>query len=102
MKIVVVEPGFTSPEIREIDGSLESMQEVVGGYIEVHYPWDGPFCLVCNEDAKQLGLELNRVVRYDSGAFEVFRGTIFVVGIEGEEFVGLTDAVANEFLRAID
>lgn len=95
MKIVVAEPGFAMPEIREIDGSLESMQEIVGGYIEVHYPWDMPCCLVCNEDAERFGLPLNRLLRYDNGVYEIFRGTIFAVGIEGEEFASLTDTVAK-------
>ena len=32
MRILVVEPG-KQPEEREIDGSLESMQQIVGGLI---------------------------------------------------------------------
>jgi hypothetical protein len=102
MKIVVAEPGFTMPEIREIDGSLESMQEIVGGYIEVHYPWDMPCCVVCNEEAERLGLPLNRLLRYDNGVYEVFRGTVFAVGIEGEEFASLTDAVAKMLQAILD
>ena len=37
MKILVVEPG-EKPEVREIDGSLKSMQEIVSGTIEAVYP----------------------------------------------------------------
>ena len=33
MKILVVEPA-KAPKVKEIDGSLESMQEIVGGYIQ--------------------------------------------------------------------
>lgn len=39
MKIVVVEP-FKNPYVAEINGSLESFQKVVGGYIEVIYPFN--------------------------------------------------------------
>ena len=36
------------PTIQEIDGSLESMQRIVGGDIEAVYPFDDPVVLVCN------------------------------------------------------
>ena len=34
------------PTIQEIDGSLESMQRIVGGDIEAAYPFDDPVALV--------------------------------------------------------
>lgn len=33
------------PTIQEIDGSLESMQRIVGGDIEAVYPFDDPVVL---------------------------------------------------------
>ena len=36
------------PTIQEIDGSLESMQRIVGGDIEAVYPFDDPVVLVWN------------------------------------------------------
>ncbi len=38
MKVLVIESG-KDPVAREIDGSLKSMQAVVGGYIQAFYPW---------------------------------------------------------------
>ena len=38
--------------VKEIDGNLESMQEIVGGYIEAIYPFDDPIALVCNDEGK--------------------------------------------------
>ena len=39
MKILVVEP-LREPYVKEIDGSLESMQKIVGGLIQAIYPFD--------------------------------------------------------------
>lgn len=46
MKVLIVKPG-KRPYEADIDGSLESMQAIVGGYIEVVYPFDDPVALVC-------------------------------------------------------
>ena len=55
MRILVVEPE-RRPEVREIDGSLESMQEIVGGLIEAIYPFEEPVALVCNDEGKIMNL----------------------------------------------
>ena len=60
MKIILVKP-FTQPYTTEIKGDLESMQAIVGGYIEAVYPFDDQeIALVCNEEGKLEGLTPNR------------------------------------------
>ena len=51
MRILVIEPE-RRPEVREIDGSLKTMQSIVGGYIQAIYPFDDPVALVANDDGK--------------------------------------------------
>ena len=58
MTILVVEP-MKKPTVQEIDGSLESMQRIVGGDIEAVYPFDDPVVLVCHGEGKLLGLPMN-------------------------------------------
>ena len=41
MKIIVIKP-FQNPYVATIKGDLESMQKIVGGYIEAVYPFDDP------------------------------------------------------------
>ena len=53
MRVLVVEPE-RRPEVKEIDGSLRSMQEVVGGWIQALFPFDEPLALVCNDEGKRL------------------------------------------------
>ena len=57
MKILLVEPG-KKPVLSEIDGSLKSMQEVVGGTIQAIFPFEEPVALICNDEGKLLGLPL--------------------------------------------
>ncbi len=47
MRVLVVEPE-RRPEPREISGSLEEMQSIVGGLIQPIYPFEDDFVtLVC-------------------------------------------------------
>ena len=54
MRILVVEP-TKDPYVKEIDGSLTSMQAIVGGFIQAVEPFEDPnVLLLCNEEAKLL------------------------------------------------
>lgn len=86
MKIAVIPPN-EKVQVREIEGTLEEMQEIVGGYIETVLFEELPgLLIVCNEEGKLLGLEDNFYNFND-----IICGTAFVCKTEGEEFVGLTD-----------
>ena len=66
MRVLIIAPGC-KPEVREIDGTLESMQEIVGGLIQVLYPYERPVALVANDEGKMLGLPMNRGLRDEAG-----------------------------------
>ena len=51
MKVLMIEPG-KAPYEAELDGSLKSMQEAVGGGIEGYYPYAEPVAIVCNDEGK--------------------------------------------------
>lgn len=81
MKILLIRPG-ENPVLSEIDGTLESMQKIVRGYIEILYPFDDPIALVCNEEGKLLGLPLNRSLRDSCGQnYDAIAGTFFLCRI---------------------
>ena len=74
MQVLVFEPE-KEPCVKEIDGSLKSMQAIVGGWIEiVHLPQDKEFLLVINDEALLLGLQWNRFF----GRSEPILGTTFI------------------------
>ncbi len=80
MIVLLFQPG-EKPALTEIDGTLESMQKIVGGYIQILYPFDDPIALVCNEEGKLLGLPLNRGLRDQTGKiYDVIAGTFFLCG----------------------
>ena len=80
MKILLILPG-RRPVRKEICGSLNSMQEIVGGPIQILYPFQDPVALICHEEGKLLGLPLNRSLRDDCGQiYDAIAGTFFLCG----------------------
>lgn len=97
VKVLVVEPAKRPYEM-EIDGSLESLQQLVGGNIEAVYPFDDPVALVCHDEGKLMGFSPNRVLRDDSGQpYDIVCGTFFVVGMGEERFVSLPDEYMKKY-----
>ena len=61
MNVLMVEPG-KAPYETQIGDDLQSMQALVGGYIQAVYPYEEPVALICCESGKLDGLTLNRVL----------------------------------------
>lgn len=102
MIILKIEPGKI-PKETEIDGSLTSMQEVVGGLIQAVYPFDEPVALVCNEEGKIIGLPPNRALhKRDTGKiYDIIYGTFFLCNApsDSEHFESLTPSQITRFSR---
>ena len=91
MRVLVVEPE-RRPELREIDGSLKSMQEIVGGLIQPIYLNDS-VALVCNDEGKLMRLPANRGLRDKDGQiYDIVCGTFFLCGApaDSDHFTSLT------------
>jgi hypothetical protein len=77
IKVVLVKP-MQKPQIVEIGTSLEAMQKTVCGLIEQVMPFDEEVALVCNEEGKNDGLELNRALKYPDGEIaDIIAGNFF-------------------------
>ena len=99
MKVLVIEP-VKAPVVKEIDSSLDSMQKVVGGYIQALFPFDEPVSLVCNEEGKLHGLPLNRALRDEDGTvYDIISGTFFLCSAppDEENFTSLSDTQIERF-----
>jgi len=93
IRILKVEPG-KEPEATEIDNTLRAMQETVGGYIQL-VPFERDACIVCNEEGKLFGLEVNR--RFGS---DILVGTFFIAGEDGsEDFCSLNDDQIEKYTQ---
>lgn len=101
IQVLIVKP-YLRPYGATICPSLRSMQDIVGGCIQVVH--DGLLkddaVIVCNEDGKRgcvecmdciRGLPANRALRDSrSKVQDVICGTFIVVGTAGEDFTSLT------------
>lgn len=94
---VVVEPGKDA-EIKEIDSSLESLQAIVGGYIEAIYPFEDKVALICNEEGKLISLPFNRFLRDEYGhVCDIIAGTFLITGLTDENFGSLSEDLAKKY-----
>ena len=88
------------PTVQEIDGSLESMQRIVGGDIEAVYPFDDPVVLVCHGEGKLLGLPMNRALTDESGVpYDIVCGTFFIAGLKEDDFASLTEQQIEKYKK---
>ena len=96
MRILIVEPD-RHPRIAEIPHTLKAMQQTVGGYIEITYPWCDPVALVCDEEGLLKQLPFNRLVAPQSAIF----GAFFLCGIGEEELSDLPEKLADKYMRLL-
>ncbi|MEG1630968.1 MAG: DUF3846 domain-containing protein [Hydrogenoanaerobacterium sp.] len=90
IKVVKVEVG-EPPVVKEIENSLKSLQNEVGGLIECIYLDDGCIAVV-NEEGKINGMEPNRRMGAD-----IICGPFFICGDDDENFTSLTDEQIEKY-----
>lgn len=97
IRVVFVEPQKEA-RITEIGSTLSDMQQAVGGYIEGFYPFEDPVCIVCNEEGKLNGMNLNRAMRDEDGdIYDIIAGPFFVCDCSGENFGSLSPEMAKKY-----
>ena len=102
MKILLVEPN-DEPRTVEIDGSLASMQSLVGGLIEAVYPFSDPVALICNDEGKLIGLPQNRPLKHpETGEiYDIVCGPFFLCSApsDSENFKSLSDDLFEKYSK---
>ena len=94
MKVLIVEPR-KHPREAEIDGSLESMQKTVGGYLQAIYPFEDEIALVCDDESKlKSDTEWNRMLP-ETG--DIIKGTFFIAGLGAEDFTDLSPEFMEKY-----
>lgn len=99
IKVVVVEPNEEA-KIIEVKNTLESMQELVGGYIETYGPFEDEAIIVCNEEGRMNGMPSNRAMRdKDGNILNIICGPFFVcyAPFDSEDFLSLSDEMAEKY-----
>ena len=102
MKVLLVEPN-ADPRAIEIDGSLASMQSLVGGLIEAVYPFSDPVALICNDEGKLTGLPQNRPLKHpETGEiYDTVCGPFFLCSApsDSENFESLPDDLIEKYSK---
>ena len=96
IRVVYLEPHKLA-EIRDIDSSLEGLQAAVGGSIEPFYCFSGPECLVCNDEGKINGMELNRGIYDGKELVDIIAGPCFICDCSGDRFDSLDEARLKKY-----
>lgn len=97
LDVLLVEPGQYAC-MTTIDAGLKSLQKAVGGDIEAAYFFDDPVALVCQEEGKINGSELNRAVRDADGEIvDIIAGKFFICGLGEEDFASLPEGLQKKY-----
>ena len=100
IRVLLFKPGEYGRAI-EIEDTLESMQQTVGGWIEEYMPFEDEIAIVCNEEGKIQGLPPSRAIYDDEGQLlDIISGDFFIAyaPIESEKFLSLTPELEKKYL----
>ena len=99
IKVLFIEP-HKYPRVINLNDTLEDMQKLVGGDIEEYMPFDDDVAIVCNEEGKLNGEELNRAIYGDDGQLlDIIAGKFFIcyAPIESERFLSMPDNLLTKY-----
>lgn len=94
---LVLEP-MKKPYVKEIEHTLENLQNEVGGSIEAVYPFEDKVAIICNDEHKFNGMPMNRCLRDQDGEiYDILGGNLLVVGLTEYDFGSLTPEQVEKF-----
>ena len=99
ISVILIEPG-KYPKRIEIEDTLEAMQETVGGYIEEYMPFADDVAIICNEEGKMNGAELNRAIYSDDKEMlDIIAGKFFIAyaPIESEKLLSMPKNLMKKY-----
>ena len=99
MKILVVEP-LKHPYVEDIDGSLKSMQEIIGSGVHATHPFDDSVNVITTDMGRLIEQPMNRALRDEDGRVDdVLSGTFLICGISNDRFISLTDEQIKRYTQ---
>ena len=101
LKAIVIKPGKFAG-VKDINPTYSALRSLVGGNIEMTYPFEDEFlAVISNEEAKLLDLPPNRAARRTDGSVaDIYCGTMVVVALAPEgEYRDLTKREAKTVLQ---
>lgn len=95
--VLLVKP-FMYPQQVSIGCNLKELQKAVGGDIATVYPFDDPVTIICNDEGKINGSELNRSLRAENGEiYDIIAGDFLVAGLTEDDFGSLSPELMQKY-----
>ena len=102
IQVVLCEPGKKA-RVTTIMNTLESLQKMVGGYIQAVYPFDDPVAIICDEEGKINGAEFNRALRDESGkVYDIVAGPFLITGLSEDNFASLSKEHQEKYCKMFE
>ena len=94
IRVLYIAP-MEKPKLMTIDHTLEKLQELVGGYIDVMYPWpeSDKVGVIVNDEGKVNGSMPNRCLE----DYDVIFGPFVIAGLTETDFGSLSDELAEKY-----
>ncbi|MGN0314215.1 MAG: DUF3846 domain-containing protein [Fusicatenibacter sp.] len=97
MDVLLIRPGMYPQQV-QIGCELEDLQSAVGGDIEAVYPFADPVAIICNDEGKFNGSELNRCLRDEDGQiYDIVAGDFLITGLTEDNFGSLSPELMQKF-----
>ena len=99
MTVLVVEPR-KRPYTTEIPVGLNGLTAAVNGPIAATYPFADQVALICNDEGRNMGLELNRALYDGRGqVYDVVPGTFVIAGLGDGCFASLPEDMIEKYAQ---
>ena len=92
IKVLRIDP-MEEPRTVEIENTLETLQETVGGIVQALYPWEDPVAVLCADDGKIKQFPPNRLLE----DYDILVGTFLICGLGEENFASLTPELISKY-----
>lgn len=92
MRLLYVQTG-KAPKIIDVPHHLSALQSLVGGRIEVVEPFGDEAILVCNEEGRNMGLPVNRIINEHMDIC----GDFFLCCFDGASLSDISDEIARKY-----
>ena len=101
IEVILLQAGREAKPIK-IENNLTTMQKIVDGYIEEYMPFPDDVAIVCNEEGKMRGMDLNRAIKGEDGEIiDIICGDCFLcyAPIESEDFLSMPGELKEKYLE---
>ncbi len=96
IRVLIVKP-MKDPYAEYVKNDLKTLQEIVGGDIEIVPNSKDNTLLICNEYGKIDMLPVNRALKHIDKIVDIVAGDFIIAGDGGEDFCSLTEEQCKEY-----